>query len=130
MLGVGAAMRPLILCTIGSLLACTAAAATYPVSGRWTYRDATAPGPAQCNGGPQMDFLGTYRRDSGGGVPELRNVSVTQTGKGVYRVVDEFFNVLARGRVYYTLQLVDDDHLMMRLDRGGKTIELRRCATS
>jgi hypothetical protein len=35
--------------------------------------------------------------------------------------------VMIRGRVQYTLRVIDEDHIVLRLERGGN-IALRRCA--
>jgi hypothetical protein len=113
-------------------LACAAASAaaadSYPVSGRWTYNDALGSGPAPECRKPTMEFRGAQRLDSVGGVPAFRNVRVDQSSTTTYRVVDEFFNVMIRGRVSYTLRIRDKDHLQIDYDRGGKSVTLRRCA--
>ena len=106
----------------------TAAADSYPVSGRWTYNDASASGPAPDCRKPTMEFRGVQRLDSGGGVPAYRNVLVEQSSSTLFRVVDEFFNVQARGHVSYTLRIRDKDHLQIDYDKGGKSFVLRRCA--
>jgi hypothetical protein len=102
-----------------------AAEDTYPVSGRWTYKNVGDKGPSQDCKDPTMDFRGAQRLDKGGGVPQYRNVSVTKNSPTDYQVVDEFFTVQIRGRVTYGLRIVDDDHL--QIDTSGKTITLRRC---
>jgi len=104
-----------------------AAADAYPVSGRWTYNDASASGPASECRKPVMEFRGAQRLDQGGGVSAYRNVRVDRSSSTTYRVVDEFFNVMIRGRVSYVLRIVDKDHIVLRLERGGN-IALRRCA--
>lgn len=104
------------------------AAAGYPVSGRWTYDNASAAGPAPTCGGDVMTFRGEQRFDTTGGVSQFRNVSVARAGVGSFRVVDEFFNVMIRGRVSFTLSIVDEDHIMVRFDASGKRFLLRRCA--
>jgi len=109
------------------LLAAPSAAATYPVAGRWTYENASAPGPAPTCGSSFMEFRGAQRFDTEGGVSQYRNVAVTGAPPS-WRVVDEFFNVQIRGRVTYTLRLVDDDHVELSLIGGGRRILLRRCA--
>ena len=103
------------------------AADAYPVSGRWTYKDVAAPGPAADCNAPTMEFRGAQRLDTGGGVPQYRNVRVEQSGSALYRVIDEFFTVQIRGRVSYTLRIRDKDHLEINYDRG-KSVVLRRCA--
>jgi hypothetical protein len=104
-----------------------AAAEDYPVSGRWTYGDAAAPGPAPDCKEPIMEFRGAQRLDSGGGVPAYRNKSVEQESQTSYRVVDEFNNVQTRGRTSYTLSIPDKDHVQIDHDQGGKSVMLRRC---
>ena len=105
-----------------------AAADAYPVSGRWTYNDTSASGPAPDCRKPIMEFGGAQRLDQTGGVATYRNVRVEQSSSTLYRVVDEFFNGMIRGRVSYTLRIRDKDHLQIDYDRGGKSFVLRRCA--
>jgi len=126
-------MTPLMagLCAAGLLvgLAVTGAdAASYPVSGRWTYNDFSGAGPARQCGAKFMEFRGDVRSDTGGGVSQYHNVSVTRTGASSFRVVDDFFNVQIRGKAIYTLRIIDQDHIELHLDQGGRTIRLRRCA--
>jgi hypothetical protein len=102
--------------------------ASYPVSGRWTYDHAAESGPAKNCGARKMEFQGARRLDSVGGVPEYRNLSVDQTSPSTYQVVDEFFTVQIRGRMEFTLRIVDPDHIEIHLVRAGKTFMLRRCA--
>jgi hypothetical protein len=115
-----------------AMIACApsgvATAASYPVSGRWTYDNAAATGPAKDCSGRTMEFRGAQRLDSGGGVPAFHNVSVSQAGPSSYQVVDEFFTVQIRGRMELTLRILDPDHIEIHLDRAGKTYTLRRCA--
>jgi hypothetical protein len=100
----------------------------YPVSGKWTYDNATEPGPATaCNGPRTMTFDGDTRYDSGAGVRELQNKSTTQTGAGLYRVVDTFYNGQTWGNVNYTLRLTDPDHIEITYVKGG-IFKLRRCS--
>jgi hypothetical protein len=108
-------------------LAGWAAAEDYPVSGRWTYRDATAPGPAPECKEPAMEFRGGQRLDSGGGVPAYHNKRVERESETSYRVVDEFNNVQTRGTTSYTLSIPDKDHLRIDHDQGGNSVVLRRC---
>jgi len=113
-----------------SLIALTAPAGwaagdDYPVSGRWTYGDAAAPGPAPDCKEPAMEFRGAQRLDSGGGVPAYRNKRVEQDSPTSYHVIDEFNNVQTRGTTSYTLRVPDKDHL--QIDQGGRSITLRRC---
>ena len=123
--------RTLVLLLSAIALASTpspAAADSYPVSGRWTYKDAAAPGPTAACTTPTMEFRGAQRLDSGGGVPEYRNIRVEPSSSTLFRVIDEFFTVQIRGRVAYTLRIRDKDHLEINYDRGGKSVVLRRCA--
>jgi hypothetical protein len=105
----------------------SAPAASYPVSGRWTYDHAMESGPAKNCGARKMEFQGERRLDSVGGVPEYRNLTVSQTSPSSYQVVDEFFTVQIRGRMEFTLRIVDPDHIEIHLVRAGKTFTLRRC---
>ncbi len=105
-----------------------ARADNYPVAGSWTYDNPTEKGAAKTCGQHVMTFNGNLRHDTGTSVPDYKNVSVVQSGAGTWRVVDEFFNAITRGRVPYTLRLLDDDHIELRLDMGGRTYQLRRCA--
>lgn len=104
-----------------------AGAAVYPVSGRWTYDDFSAAGPAKTCSVRVMEFRYPQRFDTEGGVSQYRNVSVDRLTSTTYRVVDEFFNVQIRGWVSYTLRVVDQYHIELHLDNGNKTIKLRRC---
>ena len=113
-----------LACGAGS----TAAADSYPVSGLWTYNDASGSGPAPDCRKPVMEFRGAQRLDQVGGVSAFRNVRVEQSSATLYRVLDEFFNVQIRGRVAYTLRIRDKDHLQIDYDRSGKSYVLRRCA--
>jgi hypothetical protein len=113
----------LIACGLGA----QAARADYPVSGKWTYDNASDAGPAKSCGRRTMEFRGMQRFDTVGGVAQYRNVSVDQAAPKAFAVVDEFFNVMIRGRVQYTLRVIDEDHIVLRLERGGN-IALRRCA--
>lgn len=109
-----------------ALSAQPARADTYPVSGKWTYDNASDGGPAEECGKRTMEFRGTQRFDTVGGVAQYRNRSVDRTSPTAFTVVDEFFNVMVRGRVQYTLRIIDEDHIELHLDRGGN-IPLRRC---
>jgi hypothetical protein len=116
------------LMALAQTLADGALAASYPVSGRWTYDHAAESGPAKNCGTRKMEFQGARRLDSVGGVPEFRNLSVSQTSSSSYQVVDEFFTVQIRGRMDFTLRILDADHIEIHLNRAGKTFTLRRCA--
>ncbi len=101
-------------------------AAAYPVTGKWAYDPSASPEQA-CRNGPFMEFDGDRRFDSGGNVPDYRNLTISRTGPSLYRVTDLFFTGPIRGKVTYTLHLVDADHVEMRSTLGGKLIRLRRC---
>ena len=103
-----------------------ASAASYPVSGRWTYDYSSEKGPAKQCGLRYMDFRGERRFDTGGGVPDYRNVSARSAGSGRYALVDEFDTGQINARLEYTLDLIDNDHLQITLG-SGPTILLRRC---
>ena len=100
-------------------------AQSYPVSGKWTYEDPQGEGPAQDCGRRFMTFQGNQRFDTGGGVPNYRNVSVDDTGDGSYRIVDAFSTGQIDAQSNYSLRLVDDDHIVIHV--AGETIRLRRC---
>jgi opacity protein-like surface antigen len=103
------------------------AAAAYPVSGKWAY-DRGAPAEETCRKGPFMEFNGDRRFDSGGTVSDYRNLTVSRTGPSLYQATDLFFTGMVRGKVNYTLHLVDPDHMEMKFTMGGRLIKLRRCA--
>jgi len=104
-----------------------AAADPYPVAGKWTYEHASDPGPAKTCGTRTMEFRGEQRFDTGGSVPQYRNVIINKASPTSFAVVDEFFTVQIRGRVQYTLRILDQDHIELRFERGGAIIPLRRC---
>ncbi|WP_146604670.1 hypothetical protein [Rhodoplanes roseus] len=118
----------LLFASLLGLAAGTAALADtgYPVSGRWTYQDAKADGPSPTCGGRVMTFTGMQRFDTGGGVSQYRNVRTEKTDATTYRIVDEFFNVMIRGKAGLTLQIRDPDHIAILLDTG-EGFMLRRC---
>ena len=110
-----------------TLFASPAFAASYPVSGAWTYDNAAGKGPAKVCGPRQMAFSGTQRHDTEGGVHDYRNISVNDTGTNTWRIVDEFYNGQIWGRVTFTLTRQDDDHIKVDMARGGASFLLRRC---
>ena len=112
-----------LLLTLGS----TALAQSYPVNGKWTYDNPSGDGPAKDCGKRYMEFQGERRFDKGGSVPDYRNLTVSPSGNSQFRLVDEFNTGQIRARSSYTLRKIDDDHIEIRLDAGGKTIPLRRC---
>jgi hypothetical protein len=107
------------------LLPAPALAQSYPVSGKWTYDNPTAEGPAQSCGERYMSFEGNQRRDTGGGVAGYRNISVDNVGDGTFQIVDAFSTGQINARSAYTLRKVDADHIV--IDVVGNTIRLRRC---
>lgn len=120
--------KPLICLTMLALIASggPSVAASYPVSGRWTYADAAAPGPALVCGPRYVDFRGERRFDPGGSVPDYRLRSIAHVGTA-YRITDELFNGQVHGHVDYMLRLVDPDHVVLHFATGD-TVLLRRCA--
>ena len=104
-----------------------AQADTYPVSGTWTYDNASQKGPAKNCGQRVMRFDGNIRYDTGTSVPQYKNISIDKRGETLWYVIDDFYTLQIRGRMIYTLQLVDEDHIQLTLEKGGKTFLLRRC---
>jgi hypothetical protein len=120
-------MRKMILFgLLAAALAAPAFAATYPVSGRWGQSTADAKGAIDCSGKRVVAFNGNIRTDSGGGVPAYQNRSVTPAGPAQYRIVDIFSTgQISSGQASYTLRLVDDDHIELKMQSG--TLKLQRC---
>lgn len=116
----------LIAAAAGIVTGTAALAADYPISGKWTYDNPKAEGPAEDCGLRYMSFEGNQRRDTGGSVPAFRNFSVDQIGNTRYRVVDMFDSGMINARQTYTLRLVDGDHIEIAL-QAGPVIALRRC---
>jgi hypothetical protein len=104
----------------------TAFAAAYPVAGKWAY-ERSASQADDCKAGPFMEFKGDRRFDTGGGAPDYRNLTLAKTGSSLYQGVDLFFTGAIRGKVSYTLHLIDAEHIEIRFTAGGKLIKLRRC---
>src|SRR5262245_5813859 len=77
----------------------------YPVSGTWTYDNATAAGPAKECGRRQMRFEGLMRYDTETSIPSYRNLSVEKAGNTTYRVVDQVYNMMQWGKLQFTLQV-------------------------
>ena len=114
---------------VAGAAAAPALADTYPVSGLWTYRSASENGPAQMCDRPTMEFRGDRRFDTSGGVPDFRNVRIARLDASTFALNDLFLtwpNV--RGNVYYSLRLIDEDHIEIDIPRAGRTFLLRRCA--
>ncbi len=107
------------------IIAGFAVAQSYPVSGKWTYDDSGGEGPAAECGKRYMDFQGERRFDTGGGVPDYRNRSVTGDGEQ-YQLTDEFNTGQIRARVDYNIRRIDNDRIELKLPQG-KIIKLRRC---
>ncbi len=108
------------------VLAGYAIAASYPVSGRWTYENVSGEGPAATCGSRFMAFQGSRRFDTGGGVRDYRNLTAVKLGEIEYRLVDEFNTGQVRARLAYTLRILDKDRIALLLPQG-KRILLRRC---
>jgi hypothetical protein len=122
-----AAMRKLILTlALTAALAAPAAAATYPVSGRWGQTTSDKPGAIDCGSTRVINFTGNTRTDSGGSVRAYQNRSVTNDGPSQYRIVDIFSNgQISSGQFSYTLRRIDADHIELRMQGG--TVKLQRC---
>ena len=116
------------ICTLAFALAAIphVLAASYPVSGKWTYNDVNGDGPSKECGSKYMEFSGEQRTDKGGGVPGYRNLSVTPSGSS-FQIVDQFATGQINARSVYTLRKLDADHIELAMQAGGKTIKLRRC---
>jgi hypothetical protein len=97
------------------------------VSGEWTYETPSEKGRAKSCGVRHMKFDGNMRYDTGSGAPEYKNVSVRQSDRNTWRVVDQFFTGMILGNVSYTLRQLDEDHIEIALDMGGTIWLLRRC---
>jgi hypothetical protein len=113
---------------IAALAAATPALAdSYPVGGAWTYENASEKGRAEKCGKRFMEFDGNLRHDTGSGAPEYKNISSRISGPSTWTIVDEFFTGMIRGRVTYTLSIVDADHVQLHFEKGGASPLLRRC---
>lgn len=123
-------VRTLLLTGLVGLVAAGAAQADtgYPVSGRWTYKDPKGDGPSPTCDGRVMTFSGMQRFDTGGGVSQFRNVRTERVDATTYRILDEFFNVMIRGKLGFELQVRDPDHIAVLLDTGEGYL-LRRCGS-
>jgi hypothetical protein len=108
-------------------LASPAFAGSYPLQGKWGESKTADKNPIDCTKLRVIAFDDDQRTDTAGGVPAYRNFSVTPDGPKNWKVVDRFTNGQVRdGRVYYTLQRIDDTHAEMKLQTGG-SIKLQRC---
>jgi hypothetical protein len=117
---------PLVIATLAAA-SVTARAETYPVQGIYTYENASEKGPAKTCGRRHMQFDGNLRHDTGSGAPEYKNISARVSGQDTWTVIDEFFTGMMRGRVTYTLHIVDPDHIKLSFEKGGSSPLLRRC---
>ena len=117
----------LITAAVGILIVTAALADTYPISGKWTYDNPKAEGPAQDCGTRYMSFEGNARRTNVGGVSFFSNFKVEQIGNSRYRITDQFDNGMISARQIYDLRIVDSDHIELDLS-AGPVIALRRCA--
>jgi hypothetical protein len=107
------------------VMAMPAFSSSYPVSGRWTYDYSAEKGPAKQCGPRHMEFSGERRFDTGGSVPDFRNMSIESDGAD-YRIIDEMFTGQIRGHVDYRLHVIDSDHIALTFASGTR-IQLRRC---
>jgi hypothetical protein len=121
-------MQKIVL--IGMLMVALAAptfAAGYPVSGRWGQSASSEKGPIDCGKLRVIEFKGDQRTDSKGGVPAYRLKTISEEGPTSFRVVDEFTTgQINNGRLNYTLQKVDADHIELNMQPGG-LLKLQRC---
>jgi hypothetical protein len=118
-------MRIALVALAGMPAGLASAQSAYPISGTWTYENPSGEGPAEDCGQRYMTFQSPERFDTGGGVPNFRNVSVQDNGGDEYRIVDEFATGQIRARANYTLRILNGDHIVIRT--SGNTIRLRRC---
>lgn len=118
----------LALAAVSLIAVGTPAHAIFPVSGAWTYDNASQPGRATHCGKRVMHFNGMMRYDTETAARNYRNLSASKVGRETWVLVDQFTtNLVVLGQVHYTLRLVDEDHIVIRLDKGGATWMLRRC---
>lgn len=124
-----AAMRTPILTALAlAALAPPALADAYPVTGRYGESPHTEKGSIDCAGKHIVAFNDGERTESKGGVPAFRNKSVTASGAGRWRVVDQFTTGQIRnGSTTYTLHVIDADRIEMIMQSGGGTLKLQRC---
>ena len=66
-----------------------------------------------------MEFRGERRFDTGGSVPDFRNVSIGTDGAD-YRISDEMFTGQIRGHVDYRLHVIDSDHIALTFASGTR----------
>ena len=110
-----------------TLLAVSAQAANYPITGQWGVTASTEKGPVDCRRLRVIGFNGNQRTDSGGGVPAFRNRSVQPNGSSNFRIVDEFSTGQIRGgQARYTLKIVEPDRVEINQQPGG-LLKLRKC---
>ncbi|HXZ22892.1 MAG TPA: hypothetical protein VEH78_09015 [Pseudolabrys sp.] len=110
-----------------SVVATPVQAQVYPVEGRWGQSASADKGTIDCDGKRVIEFIGSQRTDSNGGVPAYRNQSVTSVGRSTYRIVDEFTTgQISIGHITYVLRKVDADHIEINMQDGG-SLKLQRC---
>jgi hypothetical protein len=124
-------MRMLVAAAFTGLLAATPAlCASYPVSGKWlpAAGDAAGSEVPHCGQQPVIAFAGDRRFDTGGKAPaDYRNVSIRQTDRDTYRIVDLFFTGLQKGQVEYILKILGPNRIDLRFFPSNTTVALRRC---
>lgn len=99
----------------------------YPVSGKWGQSLSADKGPIDCGNKRVIEFNGSTRTDSTGGVRAYRVKSVTATAPSNYRVVDQFTTGQIRnGSLSYTLHQIDADHIELNMQPGG-LVKLQKC---
>lgn len=114
------------ICLVLGLLAAPlpALAQNYPLQGKWGQDSSSEQGPVDCSKLKTVDFSGGQRRNSSGGVRDMRTVTVTRSGEG-YRVTEEFNTGQVNARNTIGLRQVDADRA--ELSQRGGTVKLRRC---
>jgi hypothetical protein len=109
-----------------SALTAPVQAQVYPVQGRWGQSASSEKGAIDCADKRVIDFIGSERTDSNGGVPAYRNQSVSPEGPSSYRIVDEFTTgQISAGHTSYILRKIDSDHIEMVMEGGA--LKLQRC---
>jgi hypothetical protein len=120
-------MMRLLIVAAFVVAAAPALADSYPVSGRFGVVTAFTDKPLDCQGKRIVAFNGNQRTDSNGGVPAYRNRSVTADGAARWKVIDIFTTgQISNAQAIYTLHAVDDRHLEMVMQQGGR-LKLQRC---
>jgi len=120
-------MRRIALAWLATALASPALADTYPVFGSFGASAWTQKGMIDCGGRRVVTFAGNQHADTGGGVPEFRNYSVTKIGPGHFAIVDQFNNVqIFYARTKYELQIIDKDRIALGFG-PDRYLKLQRC---